>query len=175
MVNNKKAQSALEFLMTYGWAFLIILIMIGALAYFGVLNPDRLLPDRTTFSPPVQVKRGEYVINNADSGTVVMNLINSFGSNIIVNGASATVDYAGGCTAPTINLHNSTGHPFDVGTTEFIWKDGQQARLNISCGGGDTLPEGSKVKFAVNLNWYPGGSSASFGKTAQGELTATVQ
>jgi len=34
---NKKGQAALEFLMTYGWAFLVILVMIGALAYFGFI------------------------------------------------------------------------------------------------------------------------------------------
>ena len=36
---NRKAIST-EFLTTYGWAFLIILIMIGALAYFGILSPS---------------------------------------------------------------------------------------------------------------------------------------
>lgn len=34
----------LEFLMSYGWAILIVLIAIGALVYFGVLNPQKLLP-----------------------------------------------------------------------------------------------------------------------------------
>ena len=48
---SKKSQQALEFLMTYGWAILVVLIAIGALAYFGVLktpvwvecreNPDK--------------------------------------------------------------------------------------------------------------------------------------
>ena len=33
---HKKSQAALEFLTTYAWAFLVIIIMIGALAYFGV-------------------------------------------------------------------------------------------------------------------------------------------
>ncbi len=40
----RKGQAATEFLMTYGWAILIVLISIGALAYFGVLNPSRFLP-----------------------------------------------------------------------------------------------------------------------------------
>ncbi|MFT4326449.1 MAG: hypothetical protein ACMXYK_03020 [Candidatus Woesearchaeota archaeon] len=48
---NKKGQAALEFLMTYGWAFLVILVMIGALVYFGVLNTDRFIPDRCVVSP----------------------------------------------------------------------------------------------------------------------------
>ena len=48
-MNNKsqKSQAALEFLTTYGWAFLIIILMIGTLSYFGVINP-KLLPERCT-------------------------------------------------------------------------------------------------------------------------------
>jgi len=46
----KKAQAAMEFLMTYGWAILVVLAAIGALAYFGVLSPGNLLPQRCEFS-----------------------------------------------------------------------------------------------------------------------------
>jgi len=37
---NKKGQNdgAMEFLMTYGWAILVVLAAIGALAYFGILG-----------------------------------------------------------------------------------------------------------------------------------------
>jgi uncharacterized protein (UPF0333 family) len=45
---DKKAQAAMEFLMTYGWAILVVLVAIGALAYFGVLSPDKFLPERCT-------------------------------------------------------------------------------------------------------------------------------
>ena len=48
---SKRGQAALEFLMTYGWAILIVLIAIGAFAYFGVLNPQRLLPKSCTVVP----------------------------------------------------------------------------------------------------------------------------
>ncbi|KYK27137.1 hypothetical protein AYK26_00390 [Euryarchaeota archaeon SM23-78] len=47
----KRGQAAMEFLMTYGWAILVVLAAIGALAYFGVLSPDRLLPSKCTLSP----------------------------------------------------------------------------------------------------------------------------
>ena len=39
-----RGQAAMEFLMTYGWAILVVLVAIGALAYFGVLSPARFLP-----------------------------------------------------------------------------------------------------------------------------------
>lgn len=46
----RKGQAALEFLMTYGWAILVVLAAIAALAYFGVLSPDRFLPSKCTLS-----------------------------------------------------------------------------------------------------------------------------
>ena len=36
----RKSQVALEFIMTYGWAVLVVLVAVGALAYFGVLMPN---------------------------------------------------------------------------------------------------------------------------------------
>ena len=48
-IRNRKGQAALEFLTTYGWAFIVILVMIGALSYFGVLNPQKLLPEKCLF------------------------------------------------------------------------------------------------------------------------------
>jgi uncharacterized protein (UPF0333 family) len=36
---NKKGQSAMEYLMTYGWAILIVIIVAAALYALGVFNP----------------------------------------------------------------------------------------------------------------------------------------
>ncbi|HIH25118.1 TPA: hypothetical protein HA251_08855 [Candidatus Woesearchaeota archaeon] len=41
----RRAQAAMEFLTTYGWAMLVILLAAGALAYFGVLAPKTVMPD----------------------------------------------------------------------------------------------------------------------------------
>ncbi len=64
---RKKGQAALEFLTTYGWAFLVILVMIGALSYFGVLNPDAYIPEACNFGSVLSCS-GSYGIeyNNAD-------------------------------------------------------------------------------------------------------------
>jgi hypothetical protein len=39
--------------MTYGWAILVVLAAIGALAYFGVLNPSNFLPNKCVASPGI--------------------------------------------------------------------------------------------------------------------------
>ncbi len=79
---QRKAQGALEFLMTYGWAFLVILIMIGALAYFGVLNPNRFLPDRCTFGSQIICKTDQMVMNNELTTTMLAVVTNNFGGDV---------------------------------------------------------------------------------------------
>ena len=40
-----KAQAAMEYLMTYGWALLVIVIVLGSLFYLGVFNPQTNIQD----------------------------------------------------------------------------------------------------------------------------------
>jgi hypothetical protein len=42
----KRGQSALEYLVTYGWAILVIVIIAALLAYFGVFNPSRYVSEK---------------------------------------------------------------------------------------------------------------------------------
>ncbi len=41
-MHNKKSQAAMEFLMTYGWAILIVLIVLAVLYGLGVFNPNTI-------------------------------------------------------------------------------------------------------------------------------------
>ena len=41
MKNKRKGQAALEYLITYGWAVLAIVIIAAVLWYLGVFNPNR--------------------------------------------------------------------------------------------------------------------------------------
>jgi hypothetical protein len=77
---NKKGQAAMEFLMTYGWAILVVLAAIGALAYFGVLSPDRFMPSKCMVSGGFSCT--EYkMAKNADEAlqTVSFKLQNNLG------------------------------------------------------------------------------------------------
>ena len=39
MKMNRKSQAAVEFLMTYGWAILVVVVAISTLTSFGILDP----------------------------------------------------------------------------------------------------------------------------------------
>jgi len=47
----RKGQTAMEYLMTYGWAILIIMVVLAVLFYLGVLNPSGMTPSQCTFPP----------------------------------------------------------------------------------------------------------------------------
>ena len=124
----KKGQGALEFLMTYGWAFLVILIMIGALAYFGVLNPQRFLPDRCMFTSQFNCENP--VIRNEGDGTatILLEFRNNLGEDLYFNLTDIETDFTefddknpgtgltGGWTVYALN----TANPPDLGTGQVL-------------------------------------------------------
>jgi len=84
----KKSQAAMEFLMTYGWAILVVLVAIGALAYFGVLSPERFLPAKCTL--PAGVACTDFNI-----GTTQVDIVLRNGIGFDLDDVSIAID---GCT-----------------------------------------------------------------------------
>jgi hypothetical protein len=102
----KKGQAAMEFLMTYGWAILVVLAAIGALAYFGVLSPNSMLPERTTFQAPLAAIDNALI--DATQTDVTISFKNNKGSSIYLSdndgaataGPLATSGASDDCIAP---------------------------------------------------------------------------
>ena len=121
----KKAQAAMEFLMTYGWAILVVLAAIGALAYFGVLSPDRFLPEKCTMPSGIACLDFRY------SGTAIEMVIqNSAGFDM--SGVSIAVNGTGCNAADT--------------TTQTTLTNGQKATYTITCS-----PSSGKFKGDVTM------------------------
>jgi hypothetical protein len=74
---KKKGQAAMEFLMTYGWAILVVLAAIGALAYFGVLSPKNILPSSCTVGAGFGCKD-----TKATAESVQLTLLNNLGNDL---------------------------------------------------------------------------------------------
>jgi hypothetical protein len=158
---NKRAQAALEFLTTYGWAFLVILIIIAAIAYFGILNPSKILPNRCNFGSEVQCL--EYQIS-ATGNTFKLRLKNGIGESIDVTsitlGSEGATAYS--CTTPpTMPTAWNSGEIKDL-----TWSGCNSVAANMIAG------QKGKVLTTVNFNTIAAG--AAYGKQVQGEVYSTV-
>lgn len=101
-----KAQAAMEFLMTYGWAILVVLAAIAALAYFGVLSPEKFLPQKCILQPGIAC-----ISNKVTPTAITLVIANGLGRTITVNSIAV-----GGC-AGTFNqdLVSGTQYNFVIG------------------------------------------------------------
>lgn len=159
---SRKGQAALEFLTTYGWAFLVILVMIGALAYFGVLNPKKFIPPSCTIGAPflcedhlIKLNEVTLKIRNGNEPTTIIEVLlknQDQGENVTIDG----VTYCG-TTLPAVC---SAGEVSDM-------------NIDITTYTGLTL--GNKQKLLVSIIYYKTTSGSAYTKIAEGELIGTVQ
>lgn len=100
-MNNKKGQAALEFLMTYGWAILAAIIVIGSLGSYFYFNQGG--------SSSVFVNAPFYgVAASATENTVNLEIANKGGETL----SSVTVNITGsGCTQDTSSFDGSSSSP----------------------------------------------------------------
>ncbi len=123
---KNKGQAAMEFLMTYGWAILVVIAAIGALAYFDVFSADNILPETTTFSAPIPSLDTAVATVNADGNT---ELEVAFRNNV---GEQINLTGVGSSAAETCeNIENVTFEGTDDGLVE----SGEQFLLTWECEG----------------------------------------
>ncbi|MFO7710856.1 MAG: hypothetical protein R6V53_03770 [Candidatus Woesearchaeota archaeon] len=84
---RKKGQAAMEFLMTYGWAILVVLGAIAALAYFGVLSPQQFIPEKCTMPPGIAC-----LDQTANTSHVQVVLKNGLGQTLNLNNITMSED-----------------------------------------------------------------------------------
>ncbi len=176
VIKQKRGQAALEFLTTYGWAFMVILVMIGALAYFGVLNPTQLIPDSCSVTSGFSCRDAE--ISSEGTGHVNIELVNNNGNAIRVDNIELTqagndIVALGGCTvrdAPgetggnEITQDTATGTPINDGATFFIYCPTEATA---------DFMEGNKERLGYSFDFRR--LQGSFDSTASGTVTGTVR
>jgi hypothetical protein len=106
----KKAQVAVEFLTTYGWVIVGVIILIAVLLYYGMFDPLRFVSRQCNFEPGLPCTTYKLESSPATGGAVFMvQLSNNLGYDISLPNGSIllTVEnvgkpgkqtYAGNCT-----------------------------------------------------------------------------
>jgi len=137
MTYHKKSQAALEFIMTYGWAIMVVIVAIAALAYFGVLSPDRFLPSKCILQAGIacvdHLAVDEFGPGN---GYITVSIKNSLGydiSNVIIK--------ASGCTdTDSVSLIKNGQDPVQLSATSCTITSGQKysGDINLTYTNADT-------------------------------------
>ena len=81
-----KSQAALEFLTTYAWAFLGIMVTLGALYYFGIFDFSKYLPQECIFPSQFECVAFSFVGGATDQ--IRFRIVNNAGETVNVKGYS---------------------------------------------------------------------------------------
>ena len=156
---QKKGQAAMEFLMTYGWALLVVLIAIGALAFFGVLNPSRFLPNSCTIAPGFACTD---FAASAASGDITVVLQNGLGEDL----GTVTMSLANGNVASCNG--NFLWNTLTSGTiTVTTFADGAATTFIKDCGAASVLAKGTKFKGDLQVKYQIGSAGLQHNKVGQ--------
>jgi hypothetical protein len=179
-MHTKKGQAALEFLTTYGWAFLVILVMIGALAYFGVLDPTRFLPQRCQFG--AEMHCDQFALDFSD-GEALFALKNSLPDHVFITNVEWKIpetDTWNACEdGITLNIIAlGAGQQFNRDSiADFTCTDTTAGAGNLALGGASaTLIEGDKQRIQFRITYNEGtAASLVYAKNIFGEIYANVR
>jgi len=156
-VKVKRAQAAMEFLMTYGWAILVVLVVIGALAYFGVLNPSQLLPEKCTL--PIGFNCKDFRVN---SSSIKVDIENGAGRGVRIFVINFTSDALGATEGPCYftgsqDIANGAHNEFTASTGNCTYSDTGRAK--------------NRYNVEIIYRWL----DSSYNHTMNGELLARME
>jgi len=150
-IKSKKGQTAMEYLMTYGWAILAVLVIGGVLYYLGIFSPGTLVGEsKTGFS---QVDVDQWAIQGGDNISMVV--MNRAGETVNIETIYITAD---GSTEST-----------DIGETV---NTGQKTTLTTPAGLPNSYAQGEAYRLDVSIQFNY--SSSGLVKNSSGRLTGTV-
>jgi hypothetical protein len=151
-----RAQASMEFLMTYGWAILVVLAAIGALAYFGVLSPDKFLPSKCSMTPGIDCS--EFKISPTD---ITFAFRNGIGQTLIITQIDVSQQGGGICSW---QISNGTFPNGEIRTFK-------ASDSGVSCTNGAV---GDRYRGDIIVHYYQKGFQ-DIPKTTDGSVVGKVQ
>ena len=152
----KKSQAALEFLSTYAWAFIVIMITIGALYYSGIFDFSKYLPQKCTF--PSQFKCLDFALLPSE---VRIKLVNNIGEDVKVDTLSISND-----ASPSIACANPAV-PFD-------WVASDNLNLVFTgCTGGGYV-SGERIDLRITMTYHAIKTPSQPSHTINGKINGKI-
>ncbi len=134
-MNDMKGQAALDFLMTYGWAIVLVVLVAGALFALGVFNTGSFVGSKASGFTQVAVKAWKVT----SAGAITMKVQNQVGAPISIRYINATytnstVSY----TTATSLANGDTSNTLTIGTLGTAPSSGASYTLTVKIGYTDT-------------------------------------
>ena len=164
-----RAQAAMELMMNYGWAILVIVIVLAALFYIGVLNPKGASGNAYA-SPPGFSFYGAKVLNG--SGRLDLDFGQAIGKSIVVTSASCSQNVS----ATPQSLTNSVTVPPGEHRWTVGGDSGNIAYCTDASGSnltGTAAQSGERYKGTVCVAYTEAGTGTTH--TVCGDMTARLE
>lgn len=156
----KKSQAVLEFLTTYGWAILVILITLGTLYYFGAFEFYKFLPQKCQFPSQFECLDFSFLKDETIS-EIRLKLLNNIGEEINILSYSITND----ASQPLI---------CDTPSTITGWKAGEGKNFVFSdCINGQFLV-GERTDAFITMTYCAPSTPNCPAHTLKGKINAVV-
>ncbi|MFQ5475364.1 MAG: hypothetical protein ACE5DM_06035 [Candidatus Nanoarchaeia archaeon] len=139
MYKSKKAQAAMEFLMTYGWVLLAVVGILSALIFFGVQDLQRLVPERCEFLSGLHCV--DAVILDSDNDTYPSSILMVIRNEIGFDIANISMTINGTCNS----VMNTTGEVAKVSLINM-----EEGTYGFACA---TNLTGMSVKEVIEINF----------------------
>ena len=141
----RRAQAAVEFLMTYGWALMGILLVVSVIVYFGVIDPNMFVPERCELGYRLDCK--DYIVTKSTTPPSVSFLaVNNFPEGIYIKNVAVNhTKFAIACTK------------------SFIYPDGgilvgEIKTISVDCGELTKITSSKKTSFDIIITYYMNGT-----------------
>ena len=89
-MSSKKGQAAMEYLMTYGWALVALVVVIAALMATGAFNPSYLIAEECTLQPDLSCTGHVLYLDTSETPQLEFRISNGLGYDIVLSGVNIT-------------------------------------------------------------------------------------
>lgn len=146
-----RGQASVEYLGTYAWAFLSLVVALGALSYFGILDSSNFVNERCNSGS--QIECLDVFLD--EDGTVYVQLRNNYAKEIVLESIEVT------------NLPSPSPETLDLRIAA-----GGSATAVYPASGSDLFADGNKeeVEYTIWYRRFPGGTSHFIEGTALAQV-----
>jgi hypothetical protein len=171
MRKNNKGQAAIEFLMTYGWMLLVVLI-VGALI-FSFVDFGSLLPNKLDLTNSFRGDAQRVVASaDTDQFQFVVRYVGARANQIDLDTTPPVFNPIGGKTCAFTNITDAGGNPVNSGSVSFV--NGQESVFSFDCSdAGSGLIESDVLEGDLTIK-YSDPRTAALTLVSSGDIRVTI-